>query len=205
MTDLTICVICPGFHAPNLTDRAIACLDLPVSIRTIVIPTDQIVPCDPVRIANYIERDLLTSGVIPEQLAPIKLNFLGFSAGTIGALGAAWLWRDRAQLGAIILCDGWGVPVLPVWDWFTDHQQPTIAPKIYRVSHDRWTHDTWSRMGIATPSFVADPEVEHLTLWRDLDRVQGCSINAAGQPIAPLSATDYIRQCLGCDETPANQ
>lgn len=204
---MTYLVICPGFHAAELTDRAIAHLDLPASIRTIVIPTDQIFPCDPVSIANYIERQMLESGVIPDRKTRINLNFLGFSAGTIGALGAAWLWRDRAQLGAIILCDGWGVPILPVWDWFTDRQQPTIAPtpNIYRVSHDRWTHDTWSRMGIATPSFIADPEVEHLTLWSDPDRVLGNSIDAAGQAIAHLSATDYIRQCLGFDETPANQ
>ncbi len=191
----------------ELTDRTIDRLDLPASIHKIIVPTDRVFPCDPVSIANHIERQMADSSVIPASKAPIKLNFLGFSAGTIGALGAAWLWRDRAQLGAIILCDGWGVPILPVWDWFTNRQQPRIAPmpNLYRVSHDRWTHDTWSRMGIATPSFVADPEVEHLTLWSDPDCILGDSIDVAGQTIATLSAKDYIRQCLGCDETPANQ
>jgi hypothetical protein len=205
---MTYLVICPGFHAVALTDRAIAGLALPAAIQTIVIPTDQILPCDPVSIANHLERQ------IPDHQTQIRLNFLGFSAGTIGALGAAWLWRDRAQLGAIILCDGWGVPILPVWGGVANRQRSTIGrnqfntlhtPQIYRVSHDRWTHDTWSRLGIMTPSFIADPAVEHLTLWRELDRVGGQAVDATGAAIVRLSAKDYIRQCLGCDETEAGR
>lgn len=213
MTHFVICVICPGFHPPELTDRAIARLDFPPSIQPIIIPTDQIWPCDPVGIANYIERHMADADLIPGHHPSPKLNFLGFSAGTIGALGAALLWRDRASLGAIVLCDGWGVPLLPVWNWWPDGWpdgwrdrpgQPTIAPRLYRVSHDRWTHDTWSRMGITTPSFIADPEVEHLTLWSDPHRVSGHAVDATGQAIATLSAKDYIRQCLDNNIAPVD-
>ena len=245
---LTYLVVCPGFHPPALTDRAIAQLALPPSIQPIIIPTDRYLPCDPLGIDRHLRhyfaspsrpghvphpsrnlrdpRDPRDPGDPRNSIRP-RLSFLGFSAGTVGALGAAWLWRDRARVEAIILCDGWGVPVLPVWaqetrgetgrgtrrgaEWGTN-------PVIYRMSHDRWTHETWSRLGIATPSFIATPEVEHLTLWSQPDRVWGKAVDATGQVIGrgvsvdgeagdlgdlgdlgetcTMSAAAYIHQCL---------
>jgi hypothetical protein len=223
---MTYLAVCPGFHSPKLTDRAIACLDLPSSIQPIVIPTDRLLPCDPLGIDRFLTDYFATQchrNPDRSEETPVHLSFLGFSAGTIGALGAAWFWRDRAMLGAILLCDGWGVPVLPVWEWLggvsglESSQKPSQKPSqtlsqkpsLYRMSHDRWTHDTWSRLGIATPSFIATPEVEHLTLWSEPDRVRGEALDVAGRAIVmgetagTISARDYIRQALGCGSTSA--
>jgi hypothetical protein len=59
-------------------------------------------------------------------------------------------------------------------------------------------------MGITTPSFIADPEVEHRTLWSDPHRVSGHAVDATGQAIATLSAKDYIRQCLDSNIAPVD-
>jgi len=183
--------ICPGFHPSELTDRAIAALDLPPTWEAIAIP-NRIWPCDPAGISAHL------AAQIPPDRRAIPIHFLGFSAGTVGALGAALAWRS--PIATIALCDGWGVPVLPLLDGRSP--QPTI----HRVSHDRWTHETWGRMGIATPSFCADPEVEHLELWGDLDRVTGRAFDRRGREIGTSTAKNYIRRSLGLDgaETPAN-
>ena len=190
MSDDGYVIVCPGFHAPELTDRAIAALDLPLTLNVIAIP-ERIWPSDPVGIAGYLETQ------IPPECRTSPVSFLAFSAGTVGALGAALLWRSPIR--TIVLCDGWGVPVLPLLEGRSPApiSAPTSAPTVHRLSHDRWPHDTWGRMGIATPSFCAEPAVEHLELWGEVDRVTGHAFDLAGCPTGETTAKDYIRRSLG--------
>jgi len=115
------------------------------------------------------------------------LHWLGFSAGTIAALTLASTWQlQGGQVGAVILCDGWGVPILPN-PW-----------RVYRVCHDRWTHDSWQGWGVATPGFYAEPSVSHLELWGACDRVVGVGSLRSAAPMAmrPYSVMDYWLACL---------
>lgn len=89
------------------------------------------------------------------------LIFLSFSAGAVGAMGAARIWQQEGgRVQAFIALDGWGVPLLGNFPF-------------YRLSHDRFTHWSSALLGRGEESFYADPEVEHLTLWQMPHRVTG--------------------------------
>jgi hypothetical protein len=122
----------------------------------------QIWPYDPLGIMAW----------LPTKVGPqTPLLFLGFSAGVVGLLGAAlaWQWSGGKVLG-LIAVDGWGVPLV------TDF--PT-----YRLSHDRFTHESSAWLGAGSESFYAEPAAPHLGLWAEPKRVQGYwVINQRTQP-----------------------
>jgi hypothetical protein len=90
-----------------------------------------------------------------------SLVFLSFSAGVVGAIGAARTWqRLGGDVKAFIAVDGWGVPLR---DEFP----------LYRVSHDLWTHWSSALLGNGEVSFYADPAVAHLDLWRSPQTTRG--------------------------------
>jgi hypothetical protein len=110
------------------------------------------------------------------------LIFIGFSAGVVGAIAAAWGWQlQGGHVQAFIAIDGWGVPL------FGDFS-------IHRMSHDYFTHwsSTWPFSG--QDNFYADPPVDHLDLWRKPHAVKGWRISSGSTEY--LSATEYLHILL---------
>lgn len=143
-------VICPGIHSSELTRRFIA--DLQLSHTPLIFPAEKFPSYSPLHILKFLSD---TNPIEP-------LLLVAFSAGVVGAIGAARLWQKQGgSIKALIALDGWGVPL--------DGNFP-----IHRVSHDRFT--AWSSAlldGVHSDSFYADPAVDHLTLWRSPQTVQG--------------------------------
>jgi hypothetical protein len=124
-------VICPGVHDRNLTDCFLAGLS----------------EC---WAAAGEDRPFLCS----HELTGESLVFVSFSAGVVGAIGAAWMWQQLGgRVGAFFALDGWGVPL---GGNFT----------IHRLSHDRFTHWSSALLGSGPDSFWADPPIAHLDLWK---------------------------------------
>jgi hypothetical protein len=153
-------LLCPGIHPPALTDSFIAGLNW-VDDR----PLYRCPATDPAYSPLHGLQFLQRCGINRHD----PLILIGFSAGVVGAIGAARQWQQQGgTVTALIALDGWGVPL--VGDF-----------AIHRISHDRFTH--WN-FGWPTPdSFYADPGVEHLTLWRSPQTVQGWPIGPQAEKI----------------------
>lgn len=117
------------------------------------------------------------------------LSLICFSAGVVGALGAALAWQ---ALGGVvrtfIAIDGWGVPL------FTPF--PT-----YRLSHDEFTHRSCLLMGGGRAGFWAEPGVDHRDLWRSphttLGKVERHDDGWGSKPAqASITAAQFIGECL---------
>lgn len=176
-------VICPGVHAPSLTEAFIAALNLPFTPRQlhsghcsnlgfdpsslVVLPTQQIPPYSPLEVLQFLE----------QHCSPIQPIFIiSFSAGVVGSMGAAWLWEQKGRpVQALLALDGWGVPLVGHWP-------------IYRFSHDQFTHWSSQLLGATSTSFYADPAVEHLEFWRSPDQVRGWRITPADRQQTTLKA-----------------
>lgn len=112
--------------------------------------------------------------------------FIGFSAGVVGAIGAAWSWQFLGgRVKAFIALDGWGVPL---WGDFP----------IHRLSHDRFTHWSSAMLGSGADNFYAEPPVEHLDLWRSPQNSLGWWVNSnkGAQPSSYLSAAEFLIMLL---------
>ncbi len=151
-------VICPGFHPPALTDSLVRSLDLSPD-RFVIVPSDS---CPPYSAPHLLE-------FLKQQERRAQLNdgtvFLSFSAGVVGAIGAAWAWQLLGHsVKAFIAIDGWGVPLFGTFP-------------IHRLSHDPWTHLTSTGLEWLADGFYADPPMSHLELWRSPAMVQGWWVN----------------------------
>lgn len=103
-----------------------------------------------------------------------------FSAGCVGAVTLATYWqRWRGPVQALFLVDGWGVP-----------RSPTVP--VYRLSHDRFTHDTSGLLGAGEVNFYAEPAVPHRYLWQHPQAVTGWSVGP-GLRTEKLTAADFLR------------
>jgi hypothetical protein len=113
--------------------------------------------------------------------------WLAFSAGVVGAIGAAWGWQlASGKVLAFIALDGWGVPLFGNFP-------------IHRLSHDRFTHWSSALLGAGADSFYADPAVEHLDLWRSPSTAWGWHISSdIGRSLKPtrIAAAVFITQLL---------
>ncbi len=158
-------VICPGIHRSHLTQCFVA--ELRLNQTSLVFPTEKAPAYSPLHILEFLS----------DANASTPLLFVAFSAGVVGAIGAARLWQKQGgSVKALIALDGWGVPL-------------SADFPIHRVSHDRFT--AWSSALLEqgrSDSFYADPSVEHLTLWRSPATVQGHWITA-NKELPPLSTT----------------
>ncbi|MBD1909982.1 MULTISPECIES: hypothetical protein [unclassified Leptolyngbya] len=146
--------ICPGVHDPALTQAFLTGLGLaPETVA--VFPASQEEPYSPLAVLTFFRRSL------PHPHSAPPLQIIAFSAGVVGAMGAAHLWQMQGgQIAYLIALDGWGVPA---WANFP----------IYRLSHDRFTHWSSQVTGSSTLNFYADPAVEHLELWRSPQQTSG--------------------------------
>lgn len=142
--------ICPGIHAPELTDNLIENLELSRD-RLLILPST-IPPYSGIDVLNFLNKN-------SDRLS--SLLFLAFSAGVVGAIFAALAWQSQGgKISAFIALDGWGVPLAGTFP-------------IYRLSHDYFTHWSAALLGSGEESFYADPGVDHLELWRSPNTVRG--------------------------------
>ena len=172
-------VICPGFHPPALTADFVAQVTtLPLVADWWVVPHDRVAPYDSLAIAHWL---VTHSGGRSPQTAP-PLILIGFSAGVVGAVGAAIAWTALGgTVRAVFALDGWGVPAvgnLP----------------LHRLSHDAWTHGTSALLGAGQTSFYADPGVAHLELWRSPQQVVGWAVTPAAT--YPCTALEFLHHEL---------
>lgn len=154
---LTI-VICPGIHDSLLTQRFIDDLQLAAisQLKVVIFPAAGIGAVSSTDISQFLWRQ-----IGDPWRSPSELFFISFSAGVVGAVGAAWAWQAfGGKVKAFVAIDGWGVPLLGFFP-------------IHRMSHDRFTHWSSALLGAGNDSFYADPGVEHLTLWRSPQTVLG--------------------------------
>jgi hypothetical protein len=149
-------LICPGIHDAQLTDRFLQALkrqeiDLGMPL---IFPTQEYPAFSALHVLQFLRQEL-------DRRSDRSLLFLSFSAGVVGAMGAAWGWQQSGgKVMALIALDGWGVPLFGNFP-------------IHRLSHDEFTHWSSALLGSGQESFYADPPVAHLDLWRSPDCVQG--------------------------------
>ncbi len=183
-------IICPGIHDVKLTQDFLEGLksqwvgqsvDNALSERLLVFPTQEYSAYSASDIFNYLCKKLGS----PNSLT-LPIILISFSAGVVGAIGAAWAWQMSAgKVMAFIAVDGWGVPLGGNFP-------------IHRISHDYFTHWSSAVLGSGEDSFYADPPIEHLELWRSPQTAQGWWIHSAGgtEQRSSTTAALFLTQIL---------
>jgi hypothetical protein len=181
-------IICPGIHEPELTENFISGWLYPISDRSInlnsanilTFPGQGFLALSSLHILEFLRDrlgDKLESPVI----------FISFSAGVVGAIAAAINWQLLGgHVKAFIAIDGWGVPL---WGDFP----------IHRISHDYFTHWSSSLLGSGNDNFYAEPPVDHLSIWRSPQIVQGLWVDSSvevSHPRIRLNAAEFLRMLL---------
>ena len=139
-------IICPGIHPPELTEQFIDRIQQKITADLLVLQTEKYQPYSAIAVYQWLTKQNLS---LTKPLA-----FISFSAGVVGSFGAAWVWQlQGGKIHSFIAVDGWGMPLVANFP-------------IYRVSHDRFTHWSSAILGVGQQGFYADPEVEHLEIWR---------------------------------------
>jgi hypothetical protein len=180
-------VICPGIHAPELTQEWLEGLEslssngskFSNSRNILVVPTQNYATLSAFHILQFLQAN---QGRPPES----PIVFISFSAGVVGAIGAAWGWQILGgKVKALIAVDGWGVPLFGHFP-------------LHRLSHDYFTHWSSASLGSGQDSFYADPPVEHLELWRSPQTVVGWWVNSDGgtQSRIYLTAAQFLTMLL---------
>ena len=178
-------VICPGIHDPKLTEQFLEGLfinwrSLSDSRDLLTCPTQDYAPYSAIDISKFLwySKSIITD---------VPLLFIAFSAGVVGAVGAAWTWQVQGgQVKAFIAIDGWGMPLIGNF------------PK-YKVSHDYFTHWSWGLFGSGDESFYAYPSVEHLEIWRSPHTTTGWWLHQNSVEVetaSPVTAAEFIRIIL---------
>ena len=182
-------VICPGIHDPKLTDRFLEGLsevwgdaeprqNTQTSYPVKIFPAHKHPPFSALDIFHFL---------CSQELAGESLVFVSFSAGVVGAIGAAWMWQQiGGKVAAFIALDGWGVPLGGNFP-------------IHRISHDSFTNWSSAILGSGGDGFYADPPVEHLDLWREPQTVKGWQISQIADRIEttkPATAATFLVHLL---------
>ncbi|QKQ75388.1 hypothetical protein [Nostoc sp. TCL240-02] len=197
-------IICPGIHEPELTESfRVGLLDLvsngaiahnPPNI--LVYPGKDVLVLSAFHILQFLRVSVAHRryGLTDSLKSPII--FISFSAGVVGAIGAAHLWQLLGgSVKAFIAIDGWGVPL-----------QGNFP--IHRMSHDYFTHWSSCLLGCGQNNFYAQPAVDHLSMWRCLTEspsestsqaVQGCWVDSSieiSPPKGRLTAGEFLLMLL---------
>lgn len=177
-------IICPGIHESALTESFISGL-LNGSIDQyqadiLVFPGKDFLSLSALHILEFLRHRL-------KNPLESTLIFISFSAGVVGAIGAAHLWQLLGgRVKAFIAIDGWGVLL-----------QGNFP--IHRMSHDYFTHWSSSLLGCGQYNFYAEPAVDHMSIWRSPETVQGWGIDSSIGIFPPkgyLSAAAFLRMLL---------
>lgn len=171
-------IICPGIHASEITEGFLAGLaslsngsKFNYSGNILIFPTPDYSSLSTLHIVKFLGERLGSPPVTP------PLIFISFSAGVVGAIGAAWIWELLGgKVKAFIALDGWGVPLFGNFP-------------IHRLSHDFFTYWSSACLGSGEDSFYADPGVEHLELWRSPQTIQGWWIQS---PVGKSQVRTYL-------------
>lgn len=158
-------LICPGIHPPELTRCFLAGLGRQPG-QDLVFPADRYPAYSAYHIWQFLQDQMLQNQPLQNQEGYSReILLVGFSAGVVGAMGAAALWQGLSgivmgNVKALIALDGWGVPLAGNFP-------------IYRISHDPFTHWSSNWLGGGREGFYADPPVSHLDLWQFPQRAKG--------------------------------
>jgi hypothetical protein len=180
-------VICPGFHSPLVTESFLTHLqNQPETPRCewLVVPSDRYPPFSGWHILQFLQTQLRNDDPALWLKTPIAI--IGFSAGVVGAIGAASAWTlAGGNVQTLIAVDGWGVPLGGNFP-------------IHRLSHDYLTHWTSALLGAGLDSFYADPGVGHLDLWRSPHTTTGWRISPTAREL-PIrtTAAHFVAALLG--------
>ncbi|NET69512.1 MAG: hypothetical protein F6K62_00165 [Sphaerospermopsis sp. SIO1G2] len=158
-------VICSGMNKKELTDSFVEQLsnlqaktDKDELRNILIFPAEGILNLSGWHILRFLSDRLGNKLESP-------IVFISFSAGVLGAIAAAQMWQIQGgTVKAFIAIDGWGVPLFGNFP-------------IHRLSHDHFTHWTSAILGIGEDNFYADPPVDHLSMWRSPQAVQGYWVN----------------------------
>ncbi|HEY9644745.1 MAG TPA: hypothetical protein V6C88_00165 [Chroococcidiopsis sp.] len=153
--------ICPGIHSASDTQQAIKALKAAglEDEQWWIFPADRHPSYSAPHLFHFWQQQS-SQAVQPNS----PLTVISFSAGVVGAIGAAIAWQAwGGSVQSFIALDGWGVPLIGTFP-------------IYRLSHDYFTHQSSARLGGGPDSFYADPDIAHLDLWRSPDTAQGWHI-----------------------------
>ena len=187
-------IICPGMQAPELTasfgeqlrsQMASSIYLKNISENILIFPSQNY----PAYSAFHILHFLDSCGMKPidGKKQPNALITIGFSAGVVGAIGAAWTWRRLGgNVKAFIAIDGWGVPLKGDFP-------------IHRMSHDYFTHWSSAWLGSGEDSFYADPPVSHLEIWRSPKTTLGWWVHSQwgqSEQRKPTNAARFLTMLL---------
>ncbi|MBR8827328.1 MAG: hypothetical protein DSM107014_05380 [Gomphosphaeria aponina SAG 52.96 = DSM 107014] len=163
-------IIVPGIHQQELTASFLLGVTT-APVEWLIFPTQD----KSAYSGSDVLRFLHKSKGKPSRAEPVL--FICFSAGVVGAMGAAIAWEFAGgQVKALMAVDGWGVPL-------------TGNFPLHRLSHDYFTH--WSSLAGAN-SFYAEPAVAHLHLWSNPQTTLGWWVKAPGLQVR-CSATEFFR------------
>ena len=182
-------VVCPGFHDASLTEGVIAAL--PDFVDCKVLEGSPVAPMEVYSALVECAGWLASSS----QAACPPLGGIGFSAGVVGLAGGLALWQQGntpCRVSRLIAVDGWGVPL--------------VGMPVTRFSHDRFTHLTSLPLGAGEVNFVAEPPVDHLTLWGQPESVSGFEVGGwqrARDAGIPMTAAQCLRRVLHAEWTVA--
>jgi hypothetical protein len=162
-------IICPGIHDLQLTQDFLKKLQLSKNnnqfsskaTQVLIFPTQDYPAYSAIDVVEFLKC----------QITNIKspIAFISFSAGVVGAIGAAWGWQLLGgNVKTLIAIDGWGVPLSGNFP-------------IHRLSHDYFTHWSSALLGAGEDSFYADPAVDHLDLWESPDTCRGWWMHPAAR------------------------
>lgn len=181
-------VICPGIHESVITQSFVQELKFLLSTNPNFKDSENILifPADNYSISTFHILQFLSDYFDnPQTTSP--LLFISFSAGVVGAIGAAWGWQLLGgQVKAFIGLDGWGVTLFGNFP-------------IHRLSHDYFTYWSSALLGSGEDSFYADPPVEHLEMWRSPQSVQGWWIHSVidqPQRRSRLTAAEFLTMLI---------
>ena len=182
-------VICPGIHDPKLTDCFLERLsevwgNVETRQNTQTFDSVKVFPAHKHPAFSALD---IFHFLCSQELAGESLVFVSFSAGVVGAIGAAWMWQQiGGQVEAFFALDGWGVPLGGTFP-------------IHRISHDRFTHWSSAILGNGGDSFYADPAIAHLDLWREPQTAKGWHVSqtcAGIETTAPTTAAKFLVHLL---------
>ncbi len=167
-------VLCPGIHPDHFTVEFLT--GIARSPQTcLIVPTSRLPVYSPQHVFEFLQASWT------DPIAPHPVCFIAFSAGVVGALGAARNWhRQGGQVAAFLAFDGWGVPL---------HESFSV----YRFSHDYFTDWTSGLLGQGDRHFYADPPMSHLDLWRSPQQTMGYLTGSRQR----CSAADAVIEILG--------
>jgi pimeloyl-ACP methyl ester carboxylesterase len=180
-------VICPGIHSAALTRGFIQAIP-DFLVEALIVPA-HLPAYSGAHIFAFLQQQLNQPFSQPAQIdlgqraaALPEILLIGFSAGVVGAISAAYLWQSAGgAVAALIAVDGWGVPLVASFP-------------VHRLSHDAFTHWSSALLGAGQTNFYAEPPVAHLDLWRAPELAQGWTVRAS--EYTRTDAAQFLRQCL---------